>query len=68
MSEYVNGFQLNIEEVAKIKFTDKTNSEVNAKLVSEITMTFDCLKMLSHHLSSIIEQHSEKLDYLKKTN
>lgn len=68
MSEYVNGFQINISEIARIKFLEQSQLQVNTNECIEVAMTYEALKMLHNNLGDVIEQHDAKLANLKKSN
>lgn len=68
MSEYANGFQINIAEVARIKFLDQFQLQLNPIEIITIVMHYDTFKTLHQQLGDVIEQHDAKLANLKKSN
>lgn len=68
MSEYVNGFQINVSDIARIRFMEQSQFDGTTKPVTEVVMQYESLKALHENLGSIIEQHDDKLASLKKSN
>ncbi len=69
MSEYTNGFQINVNpDVARIKFLDISNLQVNPKEITEIIMNYDTFKLLHAQMGDVIEKYNEKLANAKKIN
>lgn len=68
MTEYVNGFQVHVNEIARIKCYDASQLQVNPKEVVEIAMTWENLKELHTRLGEIIEMHTARLEAVRKAN
>jgi hypothetical protein len=61
MSEYVNGFNININDIARIKFLDDKVQGQFPEEVSEIAMQYLTFKMLYEGMGKVIEAHEAKL-------
>ena len=61
MSEYVNGFRININDIARIEFLDDKTQGKFPEEASEICMQYHTFKMLHEGMGKVIEQHEIKL-------
>jgi len=64
MSVYVNGFNLQLNEVVMIDFTE--NSQTGMEKVIKVVCTYDTLKLFHKTLGEAIEQHDAKLNLLQR--
>lgn len=65
MSEYANGFQIHLNEVALLDF--KENSQDGNSSVAKVVMLYPMLKELHKVLGDAIEQHDKKLNELTRS-
>lgn len=65
MSVYVNGFNMQLNEVAMIDFTE--NSQTGMDRVIKIVCTYETLKLMHKTMGEAIEQHDKKLNELQRT-
>jgi len=61
---YVNGFNLQLNEVAMIDFNE--NSQTGTQQVVKVAVMYDALKMMYKSLGEAIEQHDKKLHELQR--
>jgi hypothetical protein len=61
MSEYVNGYNINIVDIVRIKFLDDKAQGVSPELIAEIAMQYLTFKMLHEGMGKVIEAHEAKL-------
>lgn len=59
MSEYTNGFNVNINEVVRLTFVDQ--SPTGQKIVHELCMPYDLLKGMYDTLGRAITDHDAKI-------
>lgn len=64
-SIYVNGANLQLNEVAMIVFNE--NSQTGMQGVVKIAMTYEVFKMIHEAWGQAIEQHDKKLHELQRT-
>lgn len=64
MSEYVNGWNIAINDMSRITFMEDTGQGVAPTVISKIVMQFETLKMLREALGKVIEQHEANLKQL----
>lgn len=65
MSQYANGFQVNLNEVCILDFRENTQDGVTS--VAKIAILYSFLKDLHNTLGEAIEQHDKKLGELQRT-
>lgn len=65
MSLYVNGFNMQLNEVAMIDFNE--NSQTGMEKVIKIVCTYDTLKLFHKIMGDVIEQHDKKLHELQRS-
>lgn len=65
MSLYVNGFNLQLNEVAMIDFTE--NSQTGMEKVIKVVCTYEVLKLMYQTIGNAIEQHDKKLHELQRS-
>lgn len=66
MSVYVNGIEINLNEVSFINFIEKS-SETNSVSVAKVAMLYSTLKQFHEVIGQAIEQHDKKLGELQRT-
>lgn len=64
-SIYVNGANLQLNEVAMITFNE--NSQTGTQGVIKIAMTYEVFKLIHEHWANAIEQHDKKLHELQRS-
>ena len=64
-SIYVNGANLQLNEVAMIVFNE--NSQTGMQGVVKIAMTYEVFKLIHENWASVIEQHDKKLHELQRS-
>lgn len=65
MSQYANGFNININEVALLDFKEINQDGNNS--VAKVVMLYPLLKNIHKLLGEAIEQHDMKLGELQRT-
>lgn len=65
MSQYANGFQIHINEVALLDFRENTQNGNNS--VAMVSLLYPMLKELHKVLGEAIEQHDKKLGEVQRT-
>lgn len=65
MSQYANGFNINLNEVALLDFRE--NTQDGNISVAKIAMLYPFLKDMHRVLGEAIEQHDKKLGELQRT-
>lgn len=66
MSEYINGFSLNIAEISRLQFHDNVNG--SNKPITEVVMHYEALKGLHQFIGNTINEHEEKMAKQAQTN
>jgi hypothetical protein len=61
MSEYVNGFRINVNDIARIEFLDDKAQGKFPEEIVEIAMQFQTFKMLCEGMGKVIAEHEIKL-------
>lgn len=65
MSQYTNGFNINLNEVTIIDFRE--NTQDGNISVAKVAMVYPLVKELHKTLGDAIEQHDKKLGELQRT-
>lgn len=65
MSQYANGFNINLNEVAILDFRENTQDGNTS--VAKVAMLYSLLKDMHKVLGEAIEQHDKKLGELQRT-
>lgn len=65
MSQYANGFNINLNEVALLDFRENTQDGNTS--VARVVMLYPLLKDMHKILGDAIEQHDKKLGELQRT-
>lgn len=64
-SIYVNGVNLQLNEVVMITFNE--NSQTGMQSVVKVAMTYEVFKLIHENWKNAIEQHDKKLHELQRT-
>lgn len=59
MSQYSNGFAINISDVARLIFKEGVNDSIND--VASISMSYEVFKKLHEVMGKTIAEHDERL-------
>jgi hypothetical protein len=66
MSEYCNGFNININDIVRIKFLDDKAQGAFPEEISDIAMQYQTFKMLHEGIGKVIETHEAKLRQIEE--